>query len=276
MATTRELEQSKHQSTPIEFYHFYRSTEDWYYVANKRTRTLDGIAYTPSAITRGSIEYGSEDRPGALAVMLPLKSALGADIQAGALPTPLSLVITRQQPAATDEPAIIFVGEVDTAEVLGKKVNLQCLPFTARLGQTAPQGLYQRRQCQFNTYDPNTCKVNGLTFRFTGAVSAIDGLNITVDGAADFDPGTGTLPDMFALGTFGFGERKVMIESQLDDTVTIIERVSGLVVGSIVTLQAGDDRLPETCNTKFNNSARYLAFELMPVLNPFDGQGLRL
>lgn len=276
MATTRELEGSKHKSRPVEFYHFYQSTHDWYYTTSRRVKTLDGLPHQPLEITRGPIDVGGEDRPGALSVSIPTDSSLGLIIQDGSLSTPLSLQITRQQPSASDDPWIIFIGDLGSAEVQGENINLQFLPFTARLDVIIPQGLYQKDQCQWNTFDPFTCKVNRAIYTFTGAIVSIDGLTIEVAGASGFDPGTGTKIDMFVGGILKKDEREGMIMGQSGDFMILLEAVPTLEVGNVIELTAGDNRTLRTCADKFGNARRRFAFPHLPTLNPFYGQGLRV
>lgn len=275
MATYREIEGSSYGGTPVEYYHFYRGAQDWYYTSSRRIRLFNSARHLPLEITRGPIDLGGADQPGALTITLPTASNLGTIFQEGSLPTPISLTITRQQPAASDAPWIIFIGEVSNADIQGEIVSLQALPFTARLDLIIPQGLYQKEQCQWNTYDIYTCKVVKATYTFTGTISAIDGLNITVDDATAFDPGTGTQPNMFVQGILQKGERQGMIQAQDGDVISLLEVVPTLTVGDVVDLIAGDDRTVETCRTKFANAGRRFSFPHMPVLNPFYGQGLR-
>lgn len=279
MATYRELERSLFRSKPVELYHFFRGTEDWYYTSSKFVVSFSDSAdtgiYDPLAIVRGAVDLGGADKPGALSITLPVDCDLGLLLQAGTSPTPISVRVIRFQTEAPDEPAIIFTGDLGNADIQDEKITLQCWPFGARLNRTVPRGLYQRAQCQVNTYDPFTCGVDKATYTYEGEVTAINGLAITVDGAADFDPGTGTRPDMFALGILQFGEHLAAIDTQSDDAVTLWEAVPGLQVGDTVQLVAGDDRLQETCTIKFGNAPRRIAFPNMPVDNPFFGQGFR-
>lgn len=275
MPTYRELERSLFKGRPIEVYHFFRGTEDWFYTSSKFTVIFESETYTPLEITRGQIDYGGEDRPGALPITFPTDTDLGLLLQAGSVASPVSVRVTRIQSDAATDPAIIFLGELGGADVDGENVTVQCWPFTARMDLTVPQGLFQRDQCQWNTYDPNTCKVDKATYTFEGEVTEIDGLNVTVDGALDFDPGTGTRSDMFSLGIIQKGEQQGMIDLQMGNIVRLIELLPTLVVGDMVQLVAGDDRSMATCRDKFANAPRRLAFAHMPVLNPFYGQGLR-
>lgn len=275
----RQMEALRSGGKPSELYHFFRSTEDWFHTSGSVTVIdEDSNVYLPLEITRGEIDAGGADRPGALPVTIPVDCDLGLAIQSGSTPTPIQLRITRSHRGVADSDAIIFIGELSTADAdEGDVLQLQCLPFTARLGDNIPQGAFQRDQCAFTTYDPTTCKVDPANFTFVGEVTAIDGLVITVDGASDFVPllpGSVTDPFMFKLGSAVFGEQQTMIEEQDGDNLTLLEDI-GLEIGSMVTLIAGDDRAPSTCSAKFQNSARNMSFKDMPTVNPFYGQGLR-
>lgn len=279
MSTTLELEQSKHGGRPIEYYHFYRATEDWYYTTSRRVKTLDGIPHLPLEINRGVIATGGADKPGALSIELPTSSAIGQAVKDGLLPTPLSLRITRQQAGASDDPRIIFNGEASTAGVTPALTTIQFLPLLARLSQMVPQGAFQKDQCTFATYDTLTCGLDRADFTFDGVVEAVDGLDVTITGLSDYRPVNADgdteafVPTMFALGILKKGEREVMIESQSGNTVRLVTSLDNLRVDDAVQVVVGDDRQAQTCLLKMKNIARNMSFSHMPTVNPYYGRG---
>jgi hypothetical protein len=233
--------------------------------------SYEGERFEPLEINHGEIERGSEDNPGAVPVTLPTDSAIGLVLQAGSAPTPISLRISMQQLGDPADPAIIFNGELRGADFQDEICTVQAIPLQSRINVTMPRGRWQRKQCVWNTFDPDTCRVDPAPFTFAGTVSAIDGLTVTVTGAGAFN----TDPAFFALGVLTKGEYKGMIETQDGDDILLQRMIPGLLVGDSVSLLAGDDRTKETCLVKFNNIERHMAFYQIPTLNPHYGQGLR-
>lgn len=268
----RLLEASRDKGQPRYYYHFLRGGEDWCYTNHRTQLAFNGQLYTPLEITHGEIERGSEDNPGTVPITLPTDSDVGLVLQQGAAPTPISVRISMLQLGDVTDPAIIFYGELRGADFNGEICEVQAVPLQARLDVIMPRGRWQRKQCVWNTYDPFTCGVSESGFLFNGTVSAIDGLTVTVPGAAAF---RSTDPSFFALGVMSKDEYKGMIEKQDGDNMLLQHMIPGLVVGNSVSLLAGDDRTKETCLFKFNNIERHMAFHLIPTTNPHYGQGLR-
>ena len=268
----RQLQASRDRGKPRYYYHFLRGGEDWCYTNYHSPLSYNGERFEPLEITHGEIERGSEDNPGSVPVTLPTDSAIGLVLQQGAAPTPISLRISMMQVDDVTDPAIIFYGELRGADFTGETCEVQAVPLQSRLDVIMPRGRWQRRQCVWNTYDPVTCGVSESGFLFTGTVSAIDGLTVTVPGAAAF---RSTDPSFFALGVMSKDEYKGMIEKQDGDNMLLQHMIPGLAVGNPVSLLAGDDRTKETCLAKFNNVERHMAFYRIPTTNPHYGQGLR-
>jgi hypothetical protein len=254
-----------------ELYHFWRGVEDWRYTSYRTRLAFHGELWEPLPITRSEIEVGSEDRPGVVDVTVPTSSGIGTVLQAGSAPTPISLRIYQFHQGIVDDYAIIFNGEVQAADIEGETCVIQAVPLQARMSMVLPRGLYQRERCTWNTYDPLTCGKSTAGFLHTGAVTAINGLQVAVAGAAAFNAD----PAFFALGVMMKGEWKAPIQSQSEDSMALDFMIPGLIVGDTVTILAGDDRTKETCLTKYDNIERYMAFSQMPIQSPFEGQGLR-
>ncbi len=272
MSLYRDIDVSPSTGKPFYLYRFVQGVNEWFYTSQLRARTYAGDSYLATAITHSEIEGGGADAPGAVTITLPTMTTLAAELQIGADSAPIDVTIFRGHRQAPTTPAAIFMGEIASIEVQDEVSTLQVTPLRAQFDAKIPRGLIQRMQCAWITYEAGTCNVNPATFTFAGTVSAVSGLQVTVTGAAAFAP---TDPSFFALGVLTFGGRKGMIEAQTGDVLTLLTGVPGMIVGSSVSLLAGDDRQPGTCRDKFNNVARYLAFPHMPTTSPFFGQGFR-
>lgn len=268
--TRRDVEKSRAQGRPRYFYHFFRSVEDWYYTSYRTVLAYNGQAYLPLEINHNEIVGGGEDRPGLVEVTLPTDSDLGLILQAGSAPSSISLRIAMQHANMLDDPAIIFNGELRGTQITDDLCVVTAVPLQSRLSMVMPRGLFERRQCVWNTYTPE-CGVDPALFTFAGTVAGIDGLIVSVTGASAFNAD----PAFFTLGVLTKGEYRGMIERQDGDEMTLQHAIPGLIVGDAVTLLAGDDRTKETCLNKFDDIERHMSFYLIPVQNPHYGQGLR-
>lgn len=256
---------------PRELYQFFQGPVDYTYTSFRSVITFEEQFYRPLEITRTEIEGGGTDQPGAVQITVPTDSFIGSLLQAGNAATPMSLRIYRFHEGEIEDYAIIFNGEIQAADVDGEVCVITAVPLQSRMAMPMPRGLYQRGFCAWNTYDTETCKVNPAPFTFAGTVAAIDGLRVTVTGAAAFDAD----PTFFALGVITKGSYKSPIQAQDGDDMLLDLMIPGLAVGDAVSLLAGDDRTETTCHEKFNNSLRRMSFSQMPIEQPFSGQGLR-
>lgn len=280
MPTYLDLETARFGGRPTELYHFYQSGFDWFYTsAPFIVVTGTPETYEPVAISRGEYEGGGADAPGQMPVLIPVDSDLGTHLQAGTIVSPVTLKLYRFHKTAESDIRLIWWGEVVNKDVDGNVMTLQMQPLRAQVDLIVPRGLAYRRQCAWNTYDPTTCQVDKATFTFTGTIASIDGLVIEVPGAGAFAGGfggdTATFYNGGILTAANLRVGLIDIGDVTNDLYTLDEFVPGLTVGMDVSLTAGDDRQPETCHDRFDNSARYLAFEKMPLQNPFFGEGLR-
>lgn len=268
------LERSKYGGRPAEFFHFYRGADDWRMTPVPMTVILaDGQIFSPQAgLKRGDIEGGTADNPGQLSIDMPTNTALIQAVLNGRSDAPINLKLYQYHKSANTDTKIIFWGEVVAYDEQRDVTSIRCNPTLAMADMQLPRGVYQRETCDWNTYDPHTCKVNPAAFTFTGPVADIDGLAVTVTGAAAFG---GDDPEFFSLGAITKGTRRGEIEKQQGDVIILRHPISGLIVGDTVSIIAGDDRTPQTCLNKFDNILRHFSFNKMPKNNPSYGQGVR-
>jgi hypothetical protein len=280
MPTYLDLEKSRFGGRPTELYHFYQNITDWFYTSAPFTVITESVeTYEPVAIQRGEYEGGGADAPGQMPITLPVGSDLGLHLQAGTIVSPVTLKLYRFHRTAESDIRLIWWGEVVSKDVEAETMTLQLQPLRAQVDLIVPRGLAYRRQCAWNTYDPTTCQVDKAAFTFTGTIASIDGLVIEVPGAGAFAAGfggvTATFFDGGILTAANLRVGLIDVGDITNDLYTLDERVPGLTVGMAVSLTAGDDRTPETCHDRFDKSERYMAFEKMPLQNPFFGEGLR-
>ena len=251
-------EQSRALGRKRELFHFFRGTEDWRYTSYRTRIAFFGELWEPLPITHGDIELGSEDRPGAVDVTVPTESDIGLILQAGNSTSPISLRIYEYHQGVVDDYAIVFNGEVQGADIQGEQCVVQAMPLQGRMNVPLPRGLFQRDRCRWLTYDPLTCGVDPAPFTFASTVSAINGLKVTVTGAAAFNSD----PTFFSLGVFSKGAAKTGILTQTGDVMDLEFWIPGLIVGDAVVSWRGTtgSRIPATISsTTQHGDSRFLA-----------------
>lgn len=250
-------------------------TVDYFRTSFRRTVTYQSDLYLPCEIEHTEPSYGSEDAPGTIQITLPSDDPISQEfLQSIPPPNPMVAIYEYHRPPV-DEPDISHIRralyDIVSAEDTIHGLVLTCASILGQMDSIVPSGLIQRDFCDFATYHPETCGVSRAAHTFEGTVSNIDGLSVTVPGAAAF---RADIPTYFRLGDFSKGTKHTMIREQDGDTVVLDEMIPGLVVDDTVQLVAGDDRTKETCYYVFNNSARRRSFPGLPTVNPYYGRGL--
>ena len=125
------------------------------------------------------------------------------------------------------------------------------------------------KQCVYVPYGPG-CQVDRNLFKTETTLTAVVGNKIT---SPDFAAKAAleSDPRWFVLGyvvRVADGQRRWVIR-QDDDVLTLQNPFIGATGGDEVEAFAGDDLLKSTCEGKFNNLDRHMAFPWGPQKNPF-------
>jgi hypothetical protein len=171
----------------------------------------------------------------------------------------------------------------EIAQVVGSRFEnatcvLTCSPLGIRqLAREAPRQRFSIG-CNHVLYGSG-CGLLKVFFTLSEAeVTAIsgDGLTVTVDGVATYAT-TRVVAGCFIRGllTPRVGTAQTILDQSGDDLI-LAAPITGLEVGSIVDVTEGCSHSAESCNTQFDNIARYGGFAGIPIRNPFDpaGRGL--
>ncbi len=267
-------ESSRSGGRPVDLYKFVSGAQEWRYTTESAGFTYASQVYLARAITH-SEPNDAADNPGQIRITLPDNDALAQFFINGVPALPIQVTIYQIHRNDPTDERIIFIGEVSSDDSDLPVGTLVCDPIQGRFILGVPRGLFQREQCIWTLGDPNTCGLDLTPFTLANvAVSAVSTVNlgwITVPGAAAFG---GSDPIYFKDGVLVFGEYRGMIDAQAGNDIKLMQRIPSLIVGSIVSLIAGDDHRVETCRDKFNNAAQAMVFPAMPFSNPWYGRGI--
>ena len=164
---------------------------------------------------------------------------------------------------------IIWSGRVRSPVWSDASVSFVCDPITALFNAPVVYRL-QTRQCAFQLYDQNTCKVTKSAFRKTLTITAISDDRRRITGTM-----TGvTDTTVFLRGIMSYSDAglsvKRYITNILDNsggsfTVALSYPVSARLKTSwAVSVYFGCDKTLTTCRSRFNNARRFGGFDGIP------------
>jgi uncharacterized phage protein (TIGR02218 family) len=115
--------------------------------------------------------------------------------------------------------------------------------------------------CRHALYD-HRCTLDPDDFDYSGTVSVIDSLNVTIPGV------NGAADGYYAGGyvLFESGDYRT-ITAHAGNVVTIYSLSPGLEVGHTAMVVAGCDHTQDTCRTKFSNLVNFGGFPWLPPKN---------
>ncbi len=241
------------------------------YTSAAQALVVGGETWYPSPIVRERIPHGSREAAGGDLILTVPRDH---EIALAALDEPgrIQLVLSRVHQDALADPRVRFRGECVRVEPEGGEARLTFRPFAGTLDVVLPRFAVGRR-CPFVTYDQHTCGVAREDFSMADAeVTVIDGHNVTVAGSGAFAADD---PSYFAGGVLQLPSgATIPIRGAQGDVLDLHGPPTGLLVGDLVVLTAGDDHTAATCRDRFHNILRFGGSTKLPVRTPFRGAGL--
>lgn len=126
-----------------------------------------------------------------------------------------------------------------------------------------------QKSCPHTVYDPVTCKLSKASFAVTATITAIAGLNVTVDSLGGASNG------LYNGGILEFvdpikGSEARTIEAQSGNLLVMFGSAQGLYVGQQITAYQGCNQTPQRCS-QLGNLPNYGGVSTLPGKSPFDG-----
>lgn len=265
---------------PLELYRFVVGTTVFTYTSGDIAVVFNAGAgdetYTPSVVKRGAIQASSETPKLQLPVAVSADSPFAALFVNGAAPSAVRAAVYRFQRGAdlsggltSNQIVTAYSGVVAASLWQGGEAQVMITPSQRTVQQTIPQFRLQV-PCNHALYDGG-CTVVKASFTLAATVSGID-LTGTVIGLT-FSAAALAVP-YYSTGLLNFGSFSGFIETHdnstaLVATVSLLVPISGLIVGSAVTVSAGCDRTFPTCTNKFSNTAKHFGFPYVVSSDPW-------
>jgi hypothetical protein len=255
------MEKSTASSKPFELYLFQGTGISM--AVSSGDKKVDYLAqsFVPTSISRDEVDISNEVTSGQMKCYLPKNHPI-AQLFISYLPTSSVALTVFAGHDGDPDIFVVFNGTVASAN-FGDQATLICNSFQYKMQTRVPRILYQA-PCP-HVFGDKFCGVDLSTVTYAGVVGAVsaDGTEVTVTAF-------GALPHSLKAGFLRRGNDLRMIVDQVGDVVTLITPIAGLAVGDVVLGTAGCQGTFSDCNS-YLNIANFLGFDLIPILNPFDG-----
>ena len=259
------IEKSNASSKPYELFLFEGTGIEMAVTSADQAISYLSHVFSPATISRTEVDQSSEVQSGQIKVYVPKDHPI-AQLFIAYLPTsPVSLTVFGSH-YGDSETGVVFSGTVASAHFTDE-CEIVCNSDQYRLESKIPRIEYQSA-CP-HIFGDEGCTVDLATVTYVGAVSAIsaDGLTITV-------PAFAGLPHPLKAGFLRRGNDVRMIVDQGGSGgatfVVLIAAITGMEIGDSVEGVAGCQQTFDSC-VEYNNVDNFLGFDLIPLVNPFDG-----
>lgn len=245
---------------PVELYDFAFGINHWRYTSCPETITYQQKEYDPVTIKRGDLEASDNAFKNELEVIVGRDNAFATQFIA----TPLDGIVTLTIYRGHGTDYITFWNGIVSSIIFNSdEIKIVCSPKTSSLLRTGLRRKYQKL-CNWPLY-ASGCNVNQESFKVTGPIATVNGLQVTSAIFATKADG------WFTAGKIVVGNAKRLITAHTGSTVTLSSQIVGLVAGQSFTAYAGCNHTMDTCRTKFDNLDNYGGQPWIPTKNPFTG-----
>ncbi len=263
-----DFERSNYEGIPTTLYEFaLGNTARWRYATGTLNVTLNGAVFTAMPVSDTGIVQSGEVQNDDFTVTLP-SSAPFTGLFIGTPPSQPIFLTVRNINRGDPEAPVVWAGTVKSGRRKSlTEFEIVCRTLTSSLNRLGVR-LSWGRGCPHALYDRN-CRVDKSLYGTSVQIASLSGSSLQAT--------VGSLGNNYLTG--GFLEFDLMpgvrdtraIESHIGTQIDLLGSSDGLRVGAWITVYPGCNRIPATCENKFNNLANYGGFPHLPTKNPFDG-----
>lgn len=255
-------QEAGHEKRPVELYHMWWNSTDWYYTSGDVAIEYMGNTYTPATIERGSVQYDVKLEVSTLQVTV---GRVFDPVIKFVAQNPVEVIwievlraFREQDPI---EVGVIFIGQIKTVSIQGLRARAQCVGFDYYLKQPIPIQRYGP-QCNWTVFDTRCTKDPAAFILQTKVTVSADGLTLTSSHFA-------ALGDSFLTrGHLEWHSNRRMITSHVGSIITIRYAILPMYTDALVNVTAGCDGVITTCRDKFDNVAFFGGHPYIPIDNP--------
>lgn len=241
----------------VELFEFLADGTYYRYTSGDVAVVKDAETFSPVAISRSNLAH-TEDLN---RTRLSITAMRDNPFVVAALASPQPADITTYGELTGSTWSTIWKGRVINISLHGAQADIETESLLTLLNRNALVKKYQIL-CPYALYGQGAngdCKVTAATYKYTGSVSVVDGVTVTIPGL------NGETDGYYNGGYVKFGTYDFRtIVTHIGDVITIYSAVSGLAVSTSADVYPGCDHSETDCNTKFSNLANYGGFPYMP------------
>lgn len=258
-------------SEPVELIHIAYGTSHWYWTSSEQSIVKGADTYVPTAVVSGRIAADEEAQTNFIELTVDPSNPVAVLFVNNQPSVQISVTIFRKQ-RSDAEFITVFQGIINNCIFEDEKARLVCSPMQDVMKRKIGAMLYQPT-CNNRLFD-NRCQVVKATWTFSYAILSFPAQPVAGGQTIQLVAAAGTFfsgakLNWLKAGTAQFGTQRQMITDHTGDTITLIDQLDGVIVGSTLTLYAGCDKLNTTCRDKFSNLTHFEGFANIPVNNPF-------
>jgi len=262
------MEESQQSGAPVELYDFCINLTHWHYTSADHDITYSGQDYLARPVARAAIEMSDEVARAGLTISVSRDDAFVGSYLLGVGGRLASVTILRGH-EADGEFVTIWKGRVGAIVFKNSLAEIQCESIFTSLKRQGLRAKYQHL-CRFALYGEG-CNVSEGDYLFTGSISVVSGLTLTVPGL------DGQADGYYFAGLLKYGDFVWrMIEGHAGNVITVDRSLPGAAYGDTVLVYPGCDHTSDACRDKFNNLLNFGGFEFIPLVNPFSTLGNNL
>ena len=260
-----EREQSDYAAQPLELYRFAMGARLWLYTSADHEVTYGEDVYQPCYIKRGGFTKGGDARKSTLSVEMAATNPLALLYRTGWVQSPMILTIYRHHYGDADF-SVLWKGRITNCKWAGSVASLSSESVFTLFKRAGLRRVYQVG-CPHVLFGA-ACGLSAASWAVAATVTSIGSGQVAVSGISGYGSG------YFLGGMIQAGEELRMITAHAEDVLTLVDSITGVSVGDVVTLWPGCSRTVTACTSKFGNLDNYGGLPYLPTKNPFSGDAL--
>ena len=275
--TVAQREALQEQRDSIEAYVMTFGSLTFFFTSYFMPVTIGGQVYEAIPVEREGMAFASDLSDVNTTLSLPINTDVGALFVGDSQINTCTLEIRKYFLADLTEYDVVFAGYIKKPTVDKGVLKLECGSWLDDLSRDFPR-IRMQASCNNILFD-SQCTLTAATFKITGTVTHVDGINVTVTytlSGYPLTPTTGFFVGGRCVKTGGTDIRAIVADTAgvSGAFLTLHYPINGLAVSDTLDLYPGCNKTfdvsgtcPNSCTT-FGNTANYLGMTRIPYKNP--------
>lgn len=258
-----DYEYSNELGKPMSLFRFSLGSEEWLFTSGDVSVFQGDDEFVPTYIRAGRLTRTGESNKSVMDVHIAANNPLSLKFLEGWLSGVMLVTVYRNHYGDNDH-VVQWKGRVVSCKWEQNEATLSCdSAFT--LFKRAGLRRHYQVLCPHILYSQGrgNCNVDKTSYQVDGTVASVGGNIISVNGIGGYPNGYFTAGMVLVNGTYR------LITAHVDNGLTLIDRIDGVVDNDVISMWPGCDRSLTTCGNKFNNTNNFGGLPYLPMKNPF-------